>query len=64
MNNDYIYKGTTWTITEPDGTQVVKPQSDCEFQLTKTGQYKIQAATAMKVGGDVIEKIVTYINVE
>ena len=63
INNDYLYAGTVWTITDPDGTQVVKQQSDKEFQFTKTGQYKIEAATASTAGSAVIEKIVTYITV-
>ena len=63
INNDYLYAGTVWTITDPDGTQVVKQQSDKEFQFTKKGQYKIEAATATTVSGAVIEKIVTYITV-
>lgn len=64
MNIDYVYAGTTWTITDEDGNVTVKKQSDYEVQLTKTGTYKIEAATAKTDGGSVIETIVTYINVE
>lgn len=64
MNNDYRYAGTVWTITDPQGITQVKNQSDYEVQLTKTGTYKIEAATAKTDGGSVIETIVTYINVE
>ena len=63
MNNDYLYAGTVWTITDPDGTSVVKQQSDKEFQLTMSGTYKIQAAVAEKVGDPLKETIVTYITV-
>ncbi len=63
MNNGYVYNGTKWTITDPDGNSQVLNQADKEFQFTKKGQYKIEAATAATVGGAVIEKIVTYITV-
>jgi hypothetical protein len=57
MNNDYIYSDAKWTITAPDGTITSNiPQSDYEFQLTQTGKYKIEVATAT-------ENIVTYITV-
>ena len=62
MNNDYIYPETTWTITDPDGTTTTHPQSEKDFQLTKTGKYKIQAATA-QTAGTVIENLVTIITV-
>ncbi len=62
MNNNYIYPKTTWTITDPDGQTTTYQQSDKEFQLTKTGKYKIQAATA-QTAGTVIENLVTIINV-
>lgn len=63
MNNDYIYPETRWTITDPDGVPTIYSQSDKEFQLTKTGKYKIEAAVIQKVGGTVIENLVTIINV-
>lgn len=63
MNIDYIYPGTEWRITDKDGNSIVKKQSDYEVQLTNTGLYKIEAATAKTVGGPVIETIVTYITV-
>lgn len=62
-NHDYIYPGTVWTITDPDGVSVVKNQSEREFQLTKAGTYKIRAAVAATVGGTVTETIETYITV-
>lgn len=63
MNIDYVYAGTVWTITEPDGNVIKKKQSDYEVQLTNTGTYKIEAATAKTVGGPVVERLVTYITV-
>jgi hypothetical protein len=62
MNNNYIYPKTTWTITDPDGQTTTYQQSDKEFQLTKTGKYKIQAATA-QTAGTVLENLVTIITV-
>ena len=62
MNNDYIYPKTTWTITDPDGQTTTYQQSDKEFQLTKTGKYKIQAATA-QTAGTVLENLVIVITV-
>lgn len=63
MNIDYVYAGTVWTITAPDGNVTEKKQSDYEVQLTNTGTYKIEAATAKTVGGPVVERLVTYITV-
>ena len=64
MNNDYVYAGTVWTITEPDGTiNSGLAQSSRRFQFTQTGTYKIEAAVAPTVGGDIIETITTYITV-
>lgn len=63
MNIDYVYPGTVWTITDKDGNVTVKQQSDYEVQLTNTGTYKIEAATAKTVGGAVVERLVTYITV-
>ena len=62
-NHNYLYLGTVWTITEPDGTTVVKQQIDREHKLTKTGTYKIEAVVAEKIGGSVVETLVTYITV-
>ena len=64
MNHDVPYSGTVWTITDPDGTTFTKAQTDYEFQLTKTGIYKIVAAIATTVGGDVIETVVAHIEVK
>ena len=64
MNNSYRYVGTKWTITQPDGTSFEMDQSDYEFQLTQTGIYKIEAATAKSLNGPVIENLVTYIEVK
>ena len=64
MNHLYLYTGTVWKITEPDGTQNINlPQSSQYFQLTQTGTYKIEAAVAPTVGGDIIETITTSITV-
>ena len=63
-NHDYVYNGTVWTITEPDGTVIDNlPQSQHLFILTQTGTYKIEAAVAPEVGEDVVETITTYITV-
>lgn len=63
-NNDYVYPGTKWTITDPGGnTTSAIPQSEREFKLTMSGTYKIQAVVAETVGGPVKETIVTYITV-
>jgi hypothetical protein len=64
MNNDYLYAGTEWTFTDPDGNKTVKNQSEREFQLTKKGVWKIEAAVATDGGGPVIETLVTYIKVK
>ena len=61
-NHGCIFAGTEWTITDPDGVSVTRPQYDGVFQLTKTGTYKIQAAIA-PLGGAVTENLVTYITV-
>ena len=64
MNNDKRYIGTTWTVTDPDGQSNTYLQSEDDwFELTESGKYKIEAAVAETVGGDVIENIVTYITV-
>jgi len=63
-NHDYVYSGTVWTITEPDGTVVDNlPQSKWNYILSQTGTYKIEAAVAPKVGDAVVETITTYITV-
>ena len=65
LNNDYVYAGTVWTITEPDGTiNIGLAQSSREFQLTQVGTYKIEAAVAPAVGDPVVETITTYITVD
>ena len=65
LNNDYLYAGTVWTITEPDGTiNIGLAQSSREFQLTQVGTYKIEAAVAPTVGDPVVETITTYITVD
>ena len=64
VNNDYLYSGTVWKITEPDGTVIDNlPQSNQLFILPQTGTYKIEAAVAPEVGEDVVETITTYITV-
>ena len=65
MNYDGQYLGTKWTITDPDGNVSSNlPQSQREFKLTKSGNYKIQATVASTVGGAEIETIVTFITVD
>ena len=65
LNNDYVYAGTVWTITEPDGTiNMGLAQSSREFQLIQVGTYKIEAAVAPAVGDPVVETITTYITVD
>lgn len=64
MNHDKIYAGTEWTFTDPDGNAVTIRQSDDEFQLTKKGRWKIEAAVAPAVGDPVTETLVTYIKVQ
>ena len=64
MNYDHRYLGTVWTIRDPDDLSVKKyPQSKKEYLFTKPGVYKIEAAVAEKVGGSVVERLVTYITV-
>ena len=63
MNNDNTYAGTVWTITDPDGVKTSKKQADFEFQLTKTGTYRIEAAVAPTAGAAVVETIVAHIKV-
>ena len=62
-NHSRIFKGTTWRFIDPDGIATTLPQSAKEFQFTKVGKYKIEAAVAETVGGPVVETIVTYITV-
>ena len=65
MNNDYVYAGTVWKITAPDGTITSNlAQSTREFKLTQTGTYKIEAAVKATVGGALVETITTYITVK
>ena len=64
INHMSTYDGAVWTITDPDGNAATLLQSDREFQLTKAGRYKIEAAVAPTLGADVTETIVTYITVE
>jgi len=64
MNNDYVYAGTKWTITAPDGTVTENiAQSQRWFQLTQSGEYKIQAAVAPSEGDAVVENITAIIYV-
>ena len=62
-NNDSPYSGTVWTITDPDGDKVVKNQADDEFQFTKAGTYRVEAAVAPAVGEVVVETIVALVKV-
>ncbi|MBR6868497.1 MAG: C10 family peptidase [Bacteroidales bacterium] len=65
MNYNKRYLGTVWTIRDPDNLTSKKyPQSNKEYQFTKPGLYKIEAAIADKVGGTVVERLVTYITVK
>lgn len=63
INYGQSYAGTVWTITYPDGTSVKKPQSYDSFQFTQAGRYKIEAAIAATVGGAVLERVVTFVDV-
>jgi hypothetical protein len=64
MNNHYIYKAATWKITDPDGVVTTLPQSEREFQFTKSGKYKVDATVRESASTDpVIETLVTYITV-
>ena len=63
-NHDCRYAGTKWTFTDPDGnTTGPLKQSQQEFQFTKKGTWKIEAAVAPTKSGAVTETIVTYIKV-
>ena len=63
-NIDTLYAGTVWTVTAPNGVKTVYQQADKEFCLTQAGKYKIDAAIAPTVGGDVTEHVVAVINVQ
>ena len=63
MNQANPYAGTVWTITDPDGNKVVKNQADDEFQFTKAGTYRVEAAVAPAVGEAVVETIVALVKV-
>lgn len=63
MNNDCLYAGTVWTFTDPSGNTVTKNQSEQEFQFTKKGTWKVEAAVAPAEGEAVTETIVTFITV-
>ena len=63
-NFDRLYMGTVWTITDPDGVSRTMKQSEHGVDLTKSGNYKIEAAVAEVEQGAVIEKVVTYITVK
>ena len=65
-NNDYLYAGSLWTITDPDG-EVAESllQSEREFQLTKAGTYEIKVdVLASEDSTEIIETIVTHITVQ
>lgn len=65
MNNDCRYAGTQWTFTDPNGnTTGPLKQSQQEFQFTKKGTWKVEAAVAATDGGTVTETIVTHITVK
>ena len=63
-NYYYVYAGTVWKITAPDGTiSSDLAQSSREFQFTQAGTYKVEAAVAPRAGDPVVETITTYITV-
>ena len=64
MNYDRLYAGTVWTIQGPDGGTVKCSHSVKEYQFTKAGVYRIEAALAVKAKGNVTERLVTYITVK
>ena len=63
VNYDYAYAGTVWTITKEGDAPVNVNQAEFEYRLSSAGEYKIEAAVAPTVGGDIIETITTYITV-
>ena len=64
-NNNYLYAGSQWTITDPDGIVTESlPQSDGEFQLTKAGTYTIKVDVRPDSDSTVKESIVTRISVK
>ena len=62
-NHAKPYVGTVWSFTDPSGNTVTKNQSEGEFQFTKKGTWKVEAAVAPAEGDAVVETIVTYIKV-
>ena len=64
LNYDGLYAGTTWTFTDKDGIVTTVPQSAGDFQFTKAGKYKIDAAIAPSEGADVVEHVVAYVTVQ
>ena len=64
MNYDSVYAGSLWTIIDPDGVEHASMlQMEKEFQLTKTGKYKIKVDVRPDDSSDVVETIVTHITV-
>ena len=64
-NNNYLYAGSQWTITDPDGIVTDSlPQSEGEFQLTKAGPYTIKVDVRPDSDSTVKESIVTRISVK
>ena len=65
INQDVLYIATEWTFTSPDGVRSSpQPQSQFEYKLTSSGRYKIEAAIKPLVTSDVVETVVTYIDVQ
>ena len=62
-NHIHPYAGTVWTFTKDDGSRTTLDQAAAFFPL-ESGTYKIEAAVAEKVGGPVLETLVTYITVQ
>ena len=65
INQDVLYIATEWTFTSPDGVRSSpQQQSQFEYELTSSGRYKIEAAIKPLVTSDVVETVVTYIDVQ
>ena len=68
VNAPYAYNGlnytTTWTITRPDGTQVVVPQDEGIVTLNAHGTFHLKAKVVRRSDSSVLETIETDLVVE
>ena len=60
-NNNFVYSGTIWKITDPSGVTRSYPHSDGAIRLTKSGTYKIVAEIRNTPGSDVIMSVAAKI---